>query len=59
MTRRSGRWRRGLLSALGALVALLGLWLALAIHPQPLFAHELTHALVQSRLGAWVERDLE
>jgi hypothetical protein len=36
-----GRWRRGLLSAAGALVALLAAWLALVIHPQPLFAHSL------------------
>lgn len=41
MTSPSGSWRRGLLSAVGALVALLALWLALVVHPEPLFAHEL------------------
>lgn len=41
MQKPCGRRRRGLLSAAAALVALVAVWLALAIHPQPLFAHSL------------------
>lgn len=41
MTRLSGRWRRGLFSAAGAAFVLFAGWLAVVIHPQPLFAHSL------------------
>lgn len=41
MKARFVRWKRGLLPAAGTLAAALAGWLALVIHPQPLFAHSL------------------